>query len=107
MMKYSIDELREIMNSIPFTKLCHRNIRFKGRTYTQIHDDSIITVASYESLSGLYRSSSISIILFVNGTFGSARDSFNAQNKLHTKCYDTIKKRIAGYLTLIGLKQSW
>jgi hypothetical protein len=106
-MKYSIDELREIMNSIPFTKLCHRNIRCKGRTYTQVHDDSIITVVSYESLSGLYRGSSICISLYVNGTFGSARDSYNAQNKLHTKCYNTIKKRIAGYLTLLGLKEIW
>lgn len=107
MMKYSIDELREIMNSIPFTKLCHRNIRFKGRTYTQIHSDNIITVASYESLSGLYRSSSICISLYVNGTFGSTRDSFNDENKLHTKCYNTIKKRIAGYLALSGLKEVW
>ena len=107
MMKYSVDELEEIMNSIPFTKLCHRNIRFKGRTYTQIHNDNIITVASYESLSGLYRSNSISIMLFVNGTFGIAKGSFNEQIKLHAKCYNTIRKRIAGYLALSGLKEVW
>lgn len=107
MMKYSIDELGEILDSIPFTKLCHRNIRFKGRTYTQIHDDSIITVVSYESLSGLYRGNSISIMLFVNGTFGTAKSSFNEHIKLHTKCYDTIRKRIAGYLALLGLKEVW
>lgn len=107
MMKYAIVELREIMNSIPFTKLYHRNIRFKGRNYTQLHDDVIVTVASYESLSELYKSSIICIQLSVNGTFGITVNVGNNLPKHTIKCYELIKKRIAGYLTLIGLKQLW
>lgn len=107
MMKYSIDELGEIMNSIPFTKLCHRNIRFKGRTYTQINSDTIVTIASYESLSGLYKSSIICMQLSVNGTFGITVNVGDNLSKYTIKCYELIKKRVAGYLTLIGLKQSW
>lgn len=107
MMKYSINELSEIMNSIPFTKLCHRNIRCKGRTYTQEHDDVIVTVVSYESLSELYKSSVICLQLSVNGTFGITVNVSDNLSKHTIKCYKLIKKRVAGYLTLIGLKQSW
>ena len=107
MMKYSIDELKEIMNSIPFTKLCHRNIRFKGITYTKGHADSFIFLADYESLSGLYKSSIVCVHLSVNGTFGITVNVDDNLSKHTIKCYELIKKRIAAYLTLIGLKQSW
>lgn len=107
MMKYSIDELREIMNSIPFTKLCHRNIRFKGITYKQEHGDCFVFLADYESLSELYKNSIVCLHLSVNGTFGITVNVGDNLSKHTIKCYELIKKRIAGYLTLIGLKQSW
>lgn len=107
MMKYAIVELKEIKESIPFTKLCHRNIRFRGITYTQEHADSFIFIADYESLSGLYKNSIICIQLSVNGTFGITVNVGDSLSKHTIKCYELIKKRIAGYLTLIGLKQSW
>ena len=107
MTRYKISDLREIMNSIPFTKLCHRNIRFKGITYTQEHDDDFIFLANYESLSGLYKSSIICIQLSAKGTFGITVNVGDNLSKHTIKCYELIKKRIAAYLTLIGLKQSW
>lgn len=107
MMKYSINELKQIKESIPFTKLCHRNIRFKGITYTKEHDDCFIFIIDYESLSELYKSSIICVHLSVNGTFGITVNVDDNLSKHTIKCYELIKKRIAGYLTLIGLKQSW
>lgn len=107
MMKYATSELRQIKESIPFTKLCHRNIRFKGITYTKEHNDSFIFLADYESLSGLYKSSIVCVQLSVNGTFGITVNVGDNLSKHTIKCYELIKKRIAAYLTLIGLKQSW
>lgn len=107
MMKYATSELREIQESIPFTKLCHRNIRFKGITYSKEHDDSFIFLADYESLSELYKSSIICVQLSVNGTFGITVNVGDNLSKHTIKCYELIKKRIAGYLILIWLKQSW
>ena len=107
MMKYAIVELKEIMNSIPFTKLCHRNIRFKDITYAKEHGDCFIFIIDYESLSELYKSSIICVHLSVNGTFGITVNVDDNLSKHTIKCYELIKKRIAGYLTLIGLKQSW
>ena len=107
MMKYATSELKQIEGSIPFTKLCHRNIRFKGITYTKEHGDSFIFLADYESLSELYKSSTIYVHLSVNGTFGITVNVGDNLSKHTIKCYELIKKRIAAYLTLIGLKQSW
>lgn len=107
MMKYSIDELKEIKESIPFTKLCHRNIRFKGITYAKEHGDCFIFLVNYESLSELYKSSIICVNLSVNGEFGITVNVGDNLSKHTIKCYELIKKRVAAYLTLIGLKQSW
>ena len=107
MSKYLIDELEQIKTTIPFNKLCHRNIRFKGITYTQAFEDCVTFIANYESLSEMYKGSPICIQLSTSGEFGITINVGDHLTKLHIKCYELIKKRIATYLTLIGLKQSW
>jgi len=105
MMKYSINELKQIKENIPFTKLCHRNIRFNGIPYLQEHSDSIVFIIRYESLSGLYKNATICIELLVNGTFNCVISQIGSETKLHIKCYELVKKRIATYLTLMGFKE--
>ena len=105
MTKYTINELKQIKEHIPFTKLCHRNVRFNDIPYLQEHSDSIVFVIRYESLSGLYGNSTICIQLLVNGTFNCVISNIGSETKIHIKCYKLIKKRIATYLTLVGFKE--
>lgn len=105
MMKYNINELKQIKENIPFIKLCHRNIRFNDIPYLQENTDGIVFVIRYESLSGLYKNACICIQLLVNGTFNCTISQMGSETKLHIKCYELVKKRIATYLTLMGFKE--
>lgn len=92
MNKYKLYDLREIIHSIPFTKLCHRNIRFNDIPYLQENSDSIRFVIRYESLSGLYKNAAICIQLWVNGTFNCVIGNMGSETKIHIKCYELVKK---------------
>lgn len=105
MMKYSVNDLKQIKEYIPFTKLCHRNVRFNDIPYLQEHSDGIVFVIRYESLSELYGNATICIELRVNGTFNCIISKIGSETKIHIKCYELIKKRIATYLTLVGFKE--
>ena len=44
-------------------------------------------------------------MLLVNGTFNCVISKIGSETKLHIKCYELVKKRVATYLTLMGFKE--